>query len=66
MFLSPMMVFLLIKDQHALHQWKLEKKYQGMKKWQIFQHEVFKAVTLKSALTTPTENNKFKALDNGL
>lgn len=65
LLLNPRRVLLIIKDYYVFHQWKLEWKYQ-MRKWDLFEHEVFKAVTLKSALTTTTDRKKIKALHNGL
>lgn len=66
LLLSSIGALLLIKDKNALHQWKLKRKYQKMRKWEIFQHGVFKAATLKWTLTTPTDSKKFKAVDNNL
>lgn len=50
---SLIKVLLLIKDQYALHQWKLERKYQEMRPF-FSMKCLFKAATLKSALETPT------------
>lgn len=66
LLLSSIRALLLIKDKNELHQWKLKRKYQEMRKWEIFQHGVFKVVTLKWTLTTPTDSKKFKAFDNNL